>query len=288
MRFANAFIEPVFNRDHVDSIQIDVPERLTIEGRAGFYEATGCLKDMVTTHLLQVLGFVTMDAPVSLTAGGPARSSRRGLQVRPAARSGDVVTGSTRAIGTSRGWQRTPVETLVAAQVAIDSWRWSGVPIFLRTGRRWPPPRDRHDRVQGAAAAAVHQGRLRARRPQCPALRHRRPAGCRPGVPRQAPRPGHDRRRVGAGLRPSATGRGTSCWLPTSGSSTTPSSATRRCSRAPTASSGSGRSPRRCSPRRRRRCRTRRELGPGRGGRLTGAAAGSSRPRRGSRGASAA
>ena len=60
LRFANAFVEPVFNRDHVDSIQIDVPEQLTIVGRAGFYEQTGCLKDMVTTHLLQVLGFVAM------------------------------------------------------------------------------------------------------------------------------------------------------------------------------------------------------------------------------------
>src|SRR5947199_261372 len=55
LRFANAFVEPIFDRDHVDSIQIDVPEALTITGRAGFYEQTGCLKDMVTTHLLQVL-----------------------------------------------------------------------------------------------------------------------------------------------------------------------------------------------------------------------------------------
>ena len=79
LRFANAFVEPVFNRDHVDSIQIDVPEQLTIVGRAGFYERTGCLKDMVTTHLLQVLGFVAMEPPVSLApepcAIAPATSS---------------------------------------------------------------------------------------------------------------------------------------------------------------------------------------------------------------------
>ena len=78
LRFANAFVEPMFDRDHVDSIQIDVPERLTIEGRAGFYEQTGCLKDMVTTHLLQVLGFVAMEPPVSL-APEALRDRTRGV-----------------------------------------------------------------------------------------------------------------------------------------------------------------------------------------------------------------
>jgi glucose-6-phosphate 1-dehydrogenase len=136
LRFANAFVEPVFNREHVDSIQIDVPEELTIVGRAGFYEQTGCLKDMVTTHLLQVLGFVAMEPPVSLDADALRDRTGdifRSLQpIEPA----DVVYGQY------EGYREEPgvapdstVETFVAAKVEIDSWRWAGVPIFLRTGK---------------------------------------------------------------------------------------------------------------------------------------------------------
>jgi glucose-6-phosphate 1-dehydrogenase len=136
LRFANAFVEPVFNRDHVDSIQIDVPEQLTIVGRAGFYEQTGCLKDMVTTHLLQVLGFVAMEPPVSL-APEPLRD-RTGdvfasmVPIDPA----DVVYGQYDGYRDEPGVAPdSTVETFVAARVEIDSWRWAGVPIFLRTGK---------------------------------------------------------------------------------------------------------------------------------------------------------
>ncbi len=136
LRFANAFIEPVFDRDHVDSIQIDVPEKLTIVGRAGFYEQTGCLKDMVTTHLLQVLGFVAMEPPASLApealrdrTGGVFKSLR---PIDPA----HVVYGQYEGYRDEPGVAPdSTVETLVAARVEIDSWRWAGVPIFLRTGK---------------------------------------------------------------------------------------------------------------------------------------------------------
>jgi glucose-6-phosphate 1-dehydrogenase len=136
LRFANAFVDPVFNRDHVDSIQIDVPEALTIVGRAGFYEQTGCLKDMVTTHLLQVLGFVAMDPPVSL-APEALRDRTSGVfeslqPIDPA----DVVYGQYDGYRDEPGVAPdSEVETFVAARVEIDSWRWAGVPIFLRTGK---------------------------------------------------------------------------------------------------------------------------------------------------------
>jgi glucose-6-phosphate 1-dehydrogenase len=136
MRFANAFIEPVFNRDHVDSIQIDVPESLTIVGRAGFYEQTGCLKDMVTTHLLQVLGFVAMEPPVSLEAD--ALRDRTGDVFRAV----QPIDPAHVIYGQYDGYRDEPgvakdssVETFVAAKVEIDSWRWAGVPVFLRTGK---------------------------------------------------------------------------------------------------------------------------------------------------------
>ena len=136
LRFANAFVEPIFNRGHVDSIQIDVPEQLTIVGRAGFYEQTGCLKDMVTTHLLQVLGFVAMEPPVSLhpealrdRTGGVFESLQ---PIDPA----HVVYGQYEGYRDEPGVAKdSTVETFVAARVEIDSWRWAGVPIFLRTGK---------------------------------------------------------------------------------------------------------------------------------------------------------
>jgi glucose-6-phosphate 1-dehydrogenase len=143
LRFANAFVEPVFNRDHVDSIQIDVPEQLTIAGRAGFYEQTGCLKDMVTTHLLQVLGFVAMEPPASLTPEA-LRDRTVGVfeslqPIDPA----DVVYGQYDGYRSEPGVASdSTVETFVAARVEIDSWRWAGVPIFLRTGKAMAESRE--------------------------------------------------------------------------------------------------------------------------------------------------
>ena len=144
LRFANAFVEPVFDRDHVDSIQIDVPEELTIAGRAGFYEQTGCLKDMVTTHLLQVLGFVAMEPPVSL-APEALRDRTRGVfeSLQPI----DPVpssTASTRGIAPSRASRRT------------------------RPSRRSSPPASRSTRGAGRACrsscAPGRRWRCRARR----------------------------------------------------------------------------------------------------------------------------
>ena len=136
LRFANAFIEPVFNRDHVDSIQIDVPESLTIVGRAGFYEQTGALKDMVTTHLLQVLGFVAMEPPVSLQADDLRNRTGDVFQALQPINPADVVYGQYEGYKDEPGVAKdSTVETFVAAKVEIDSWRWAGVPIFLRTGK---------------------------------------------------------------------------------------------------------------------------------------------------------
>jgi glucose-6-phosphate 1-dehydrogenase len=136
LRFANAFVEPVFNRDHVDSIQIDVPEKLTIAGRAGFYEQTGCLKDMVTTHLLQVLGFVAMEPPISLTPE-PLRDRTGGVfQSLQPIDPGNVIYGQYDGYRDEKGVAPdSTVETFVAARIDIDSWRWAGVPIFLRAGK---------------------------------------------------------------------------------------------------------------------------------------------------------
>jgi glucose-6-phosphate 1-dehydrogenase len=135
-RFANGIFEPVWNRSLIAYVQIDVPETLSIEGRANFYDQTGAYRDMIVTHLFQVLGFVAMEPPTSLTAQ-PLRAEK--LKVYDALRPIDirhVVRGQY------EGYRQTPgvapdsqTETMVAVRAEVDNWRWKGVPFYLRSGK---------------------------------------------------------------------------------------------------------------------------------------------------------
>jgi glucose-6-phosphate 1-dehydrogenase len=136
LRFANGLFEPIWNRDHIDNVQIDVPETLTIEGRAGFYEGTGAFRDMVVTHLFQVLGFVAMEPPTSLTAKALRVEKYKVFEAMKPLRPELVVRGQYRGYRNESGVSpRSSTETLVALRVEIDNWRWAGVPFFLRTGK---------------------------------------------------------------------------------------------------------------------------------------------------------
>jgi glucose-6-phosphate 1-dehydrogenase len=135
-RFANGMFEPIWNRQHIKYVQIDVPETLSIEGRAAFYDATGAYRDMVVTHLFQVLGFVAMEPPTSL-ASKPLRDEKS--KVFDALRPIDlrhVVRGQYDGYLSSPGVPAdSDTETMIALRVEIENWRWQGVPFFLRSGK---------------------------------------------------------------------------------------------------------------------------------------------------------
>jgi glucose-6-phosphate 1-dehydrogenase len=136
LRFANGMFEPIWNRDHVAYVQIDVPEALDIQGRAGFYEQTGAFRDMVVTHLLQILGIVALEPPSRIEAE-PLHVERTKLfhAIRPLDR-GRVVFGQYEGYRDERDVASdSRVETFAALEVWVDTWRWSGVPFFLRTGK---------------------------------------------------------------------------------------------------------------------------------------------------------
>ncbi|MHB1533452.1 MAG: glucose-6-phosphate dehydrogenase [Acidimicrobiales bacterium] len=137
LRFANGLFEPIWNRDHIDHVQIDVPETLAVGERGGFYESTGAFCDMVVTHLFQILAFVAMEP---LTALEPLSITEEKNKVFRSLRPLDV----TKVVrGQYEGYSWTPgvpddsqTETFVALRCEIDNWRWAGVPFFLRTGKR--------------------------------------------------------------------------------------------------------------------------------------------------------
>src|SRR6201996_3027655 len=136
LRFANGMFEPVWNRDHVAYIQIDVPEALDIQGRAGFYEQTGAFRDMVVTHLLQILGIVALEPPSRVDAEGLHLERTKLFEaIRPLDRS-RVVFGQYEGYRDADGVaDDSEVETFAALEVWVDTWRWSGIPFYLRTGK---------------------------------------------------------------------------------------------------------------------------------------------------------
>jgi glucose-6-phosphate 1-dehydrogenase len=136
-RFANGLFEPVWNREHIAYVQIDVPETLSIEGRADFYDHTGAYRDMIVTHLFQVLGFVAMEPPTMLDARhlrdekAKVFDALKPIDVRQVVRG--QYAGYQDEPGVAAGSQ---TETLAAVRAEVETWRWAGVPFFLRSGKR--------------------------------------------------------------------------------------------------------------------------------------------------------
>jgi glucose-6-phosphate 1-dehydrogenase len=136
-RFANGLFEPVWNRKHISYVQIDVPETLSIEGRADFYDQTGAYRDMIVTHLFQVLGFVAMEPPTSLDARHLRAETAKVFDALKPIDTAHVVRGQYEGYRDEPGVAPgSPTETMAAVRAEIDNWRWAGVPFFLRSGKR--------------------------------------------------------------------------------------------------------------------------------------------------------
>ena len=136
-RFANGLFEPIWNRNFIDHIQIDIPETLGLDQRANFYESTGAYKDMVVTHLFQVMAFVVMEPPTALEPRAISEEKNKVFRSMLPINTGDVVRGQYTGYRGETGVARdSDTETFIALKVGIDNWRWAGVPIYLRTGKK--------------------------------------------------------------------------------------------------------------------------------------------------------
>ncbi len=218
-RFGNGLFEPIWNRNFIDHVQIDVPETLDIGSRIGFYEHTGAFRDMVVTHLFQILGFVAMEPPTSLAPNPISEEKNKVFRSLMPIDPANVVRGQYIGYRNEKGVDpESDTETFIALKCRVDNWRWAGVPFYLRTGKRMAqgqriisiafkePPRSMFPEDFGDRPAGPRPPDLRSRRPVARVavlLRQEAGAGhaplqAEPAVPLARHRP---RRRRARGLR---------------------------------------------------------------------------------------
>jgi glucose-6-phosphate 1-dehydrogenase len=138
-RFANSFMEPFWNRNYMESMQINMAEDFGVQGRGGFYDQTGAIRDVVQNHLFQILCNLTMEPPVRTDSESVRDEKVKVLKAMPAIRQSDVVRGQFKGYRAEPGVAKdSNVETFAAMRVEVDSWRWRGVPFYIRAGKSLP------------------------------------------------------------------------------------------------------------------------------------------------------